>query len=190
MEYEKIYEVVKKLVGDINPVGESDYDEKVFENLKTELVLVEMLLEDIKDVSRLSSKEEYSMFICGQFADKMIETYRNILGKDTKNLLCHKDGEQALTHRLHIGVATTDKNAAEKFMIDNFNVPDNKKYSNSSIIYEYKNGDVVEWVAPIEYNRAKKVDKMYIQYSLRTEGKICDMLRNSSINNPEYIDVN
>jgi len=173
MEYEKIHEVIKKIVDDISPVEESNYNEKILEDLTTERVFVEMLLEYIKDICRLSHK---------------LELYKNVIRKDAKKLQCRRDGEQALKRGLKIGVATKYKDSAERFMINNFNVPDRKKYSNNSIIYEYRNGDTVEWIAPIEYNRGKRVDKMYIQSSLGT-GIIDGMLRNSSIPNPEYIDI-
>jgi hypothetical protein len=42
-----MYEVVKKLIGPINPVGVSEDDEIRFDNLKRMTVLVDMLLTDI-----------------------------------------------------------------------------------------------------------------------------------------------
>lgn len=44
------HDVVKKLIGKINPVAESNEDAKRFENLKEMCHLVEMLLMDIDDV--------------------------------------------------------------------------------------------------------------------------------------------
>jgi len=44
-------EIVKKLVGPINPVGESNTDEQRFDNLKTMCELVDSLLTEIHAVN-------------------------------------------------------------------------------------------------------------------------------------------
>ena len=45
-----IYEVVTKLVGRINPVGETETDNERYENLKVMCELVEKLIVDIDNV--------------------------------------------------------------------------------------------------------------------------------------------
>lgn len=44
------HEIVKKLVGRIDPIGESNTDEKRFENLKQMTALVNKLIQDIDSV--------------------------------------------------------------------------------------------------------------------------------------------
>ena len=41
------YDVVKKLIGNINPAGDASRDKERFENLKEAVKLVELLLSDI-----------------------------------------------------------------------------------------------------------------------------------------------
>lgn len=53
-----IYEIVTKLVGRINPVGEANIDNERFENLKVMCELVEKLVVDIDTVG-YSNKNAY-----------------------------------------------------------------------------------------------------------------------------------
>jgi len=45
-----VYSIVLKLIGPINPVGESHTDDKRYENLRATSMLVENLVSDIQDV--------------------------------------------------------------------------------------------------------------------------------------------
>ena len=44
------HEIVKKLIGKINPIGESNTDAERYENLINTIALVESLIMDIQDV--------------------------------------------------------------------------------------------------------------------------------------------
>lgn len=69
-----IYEIVKKLVGKIDPVGESNTDEDRFENLKVMTALVDSLLTDIDYVITLNAnRTEYSRKRAGEFARKFFD---------------------------------------------------------------------------------------------------------------------
>lgn len=69
-----VYEVVKKLVGPINPVGESHTDKNRFENLKVMTELVDCLLTDINAVSyKNKDRVEASMKKAGNFASKFFD---------------------------------------------------------------------------------------------------------------------
>ena len=68
-----LYEVVKKLVGEINPVGETRIDDQRFENLKAMTELVDNLLGDIDRVIPNKDRAEYSMKRAGEFADKFFD---------------------------------------------------------------------------------------------------------------------
>lgn len=69
-----IYEIVKKLVGDIDPVGESNTDATRLENLKVMTSLVDKLLSDINDVSVYNkNRVEHSMKVAGEFASKFFD---------------------------------------------------------------------------------------------------------------------
>lgn len=67
-----LYDVVKKLVGDIDPVGETNADEKRFENLKDMTQLVDMLVGDIDRVASNKNRVEHSMKRAGQHADNFL----------------------------------------------------------------------------------------------------------------------
>ncbi len=67
------YEVVKKLLGEINPVGESNTDAKRFENLKTTTELVDKLLFDIGHVAGCKTDQRYSMGKAGKFASLFLD---------------------------------------------------------------------------------------------------------------------
>jgi len=69
-----IHEIVKKLVGDISPVGETNEDNKRFENLKIMGDLVESLLSDMDDiVYRKSNNQEYSIKRAVDFVIKFMD---------------------------------------------------------------------------------------------------------------------
>jgi hypothetical protein len=70
---ENIYEVIEKLVGPIDPVGETTVDEKRFENLKTAILIVDKMIYDICFVSRSSISHEHSVKRSGEHAKKYLE---------------------------------------------------------------------------------------------------------------------
>ena len=62
MNEEIIYEVIKKLIGNINPVGETHTDDERFENLKIMCNITDRLLIDIDDMAyRNSGMHQYSI---------------------------------------------------------------------------------------------------------------------------------
>lgn len=65
-----LHEITKKLVGPINPIGESRTDEIRFENLKEVCGLVEALLSDIDKVIPNKRRQEGSMMKAGEYADR------------------------------------------------------------------------------------------------------------------------
>jgi hypothetical protein len=70
----EIYDVVIKLIGPVMPIGETNADEKRFENLKTMTELVDALLSDI-DAVATANKDRYeaSRKKAGQFAAKFFD---------------------------------------------------------------------------------------------------------------------
>ena len=68
------HELVKKVVGKIRPVGESNTDEERLENLKEMCHLVEMLLMDIVDMVHDNKDDKQgSVRKCVDYAAKFIE---------------------------------------------------------------------------------------------------------------------
>jgi len=87
MEEINIYEVVKKLVGEINPVGETNADNKRFENLKVMTELVDELLMDINDIGfRYRNNCQFSMKRASNFAKKFLAEEMLILKDNADNM--------------------------------------------------------------------------------------------------------
>jgi hypothetical protein len=66
------YEVVKKLIGYINPVGETKEDSERLENLRKMLEVVDRLIFDIEAVARQKNRQEHSIGKAGKLADKYL----------------------------------------------------------------------------------------------------------------------
>jgi hypothetical protein len=63
-----MYEIAKKLIGEVYPVGETNTDNVRYENLKDMTQLVEELLVDIRTVAREKNRPEHSIQRAGKFA--------------------------------------------------------------------------------------------------------------------------
>ena len=73
MKAETIYEVVKKLVGHIEPIGETRTDERRLENLTKTIILVDKLVFDIGLVADGNKNRiECSMKKSGKLAHKFL----------------------------------------------------------------------------------------------------------------------
>jgi hypothetical protein len=74
------HDVVKKLVGKIRPVGESNTDAERLENLKEMCHLVEMLLMDIVDLVHDNKDDKQgSVRKCGDYAANFLKENINPL---------------------------------------------------------------------------------------------------------------
>ena len=68
-----VYKVVKKLIGEIDPIGETQTDDKRFENLKAMTKLVDRLIFDIDAIAyRYKNNHQFSMKRASEFASKFI----------------------------------------------------------------------------------------------------------------------
>ena len=65
-----IHEIVKKLIGEINPVGETNTDNDRFENLKEMCDLVDELLNDIDFLHHYKNNHQFSMKRAAEYASK------------------------------------------------------------------------------------------------------------------------
>ncbi len=74
-----VYEVVKKLVGEISPVGETQTDNVRFENLKDMTDLVDKLLTDIDWIaSNYKNNHSYSTYSMKRAAEYANEFYNRV----------------------------------------------------------------------------------------------------------------
>jgi len=69
----EIEDVVRKLVGDTYPIGETSHDEKCLENLKVLTGVIDTLLQDVADIRKLAHRREFSIGECWRRADSFIE---------------------------------------------------------------------------------------------------------------------
>jgi fructose-1,6-bisphosphatase/sedoheptulose 1,7-bisphosphatase-like protein len=65
-------EIVKKIIGDIQPSGDSRTDIERFENLKAMCKLVDDLVTEIDHVTVYKSRHEHSMNEMGNYASKFL----------------------------------------------------------------------------------------------------------------------
>lgn len=68
-----IHEIVRKLLGEIDPVGESHTDEIRFKNLEATIALTDKLLGDIDRVATNKTRAEYSMEKAGERASEFFD---------------------------------------------------------------------------------------------------------------------
>ena len=72
-----IYEVVKKLVGPITPIGCHATDKDRLENLKVFINVVEEMLVDLERVASYQNRQEISMKVMGIDAHHFLQDMRN-----------------------------------------------------------------------------------------------------------------
>lgn len=73
----ELYDIVMKLVGPVDPVGETRADEQRLENLKKLTALTDALLCEIYSVAHNADRNESSMKAIGVRARNFMEAVRN-----------------------------------------------------------------------------------------------------------------
>ena len=73
----KLKEIVMKLVGQVQPVGESHTDRERLENIKALTELVDELLGEVDMASRSASRQEASMKAIGEHAKNFLNDVRS-----------------------------------------------------------------------------------------------------------------
>lgn len=67
-------DVIRKLIGHINPVGETNSDNEAFQNIKKQCEVINDLLEDVQRIASLHrNRQEYSMKRVGTLAQEFID---------------------------------------------------------------------------------------------------------------------
>jgi hypothetical protein len=72
-------EIVKKLIGQIKPVGETNEDAKRLDNLNDQIQLTEELINEIFDVAHFANRHEFSVKTCGLQAKHYLKLLRDRL---------------------------------------------------------------------------------------------------------------
>lgn len=73
------YDVIKKLLGPIEPIGEANTDEKRYENLEETIDVVNKLLFDLNQAAGYVTRSEYSMRHIGNKATEFLGEIRETL---------------------------------------------------------------------------------------------------------------
>lgn len=74
MNEETIYQIIKKLIGDIRPKGDSSRDHEIFDNVKIACGLIERLIVDIDDVAYVNRNSyEYSVKEISDYIDNFLK---------------------------------------------------------------------------------------------------------------------
>jgi len=72
------YDVIKKLIGPIQPIGESNTDEIRYKNLQETILVVDKLLADIWNVSGDSERVEASIKKAGKTAKQFLQDIKDL----------------------------------------------------------------------------------------------------------------
>ena len=73
-----LYEIIKKLVGPINPVGDASVDPRRLKNLKEIIALTDSLIGDIDDMAYVNRDcKEYSIKEAVKCANKFLEQIKD-----------------------------------------------------------------------------------------------------------------
>lgn len=67
------YDIVKKLVGKVYPVGSSEVDARRFENLEQTTELVDKLVDDLVDVVRTTDNGEHSIVKAKEYSKNFLK---------------------------------------------------------------------------------------------------------------------
>jgi len=67
------YEITTKLIGPVDPVGETNEDNRRFENLRLMVDLIDELLRDVNYVAGCRNRVEYSVKRAGIFAHEFLK---------------------------------------------------------------------------------------------------------------------
>ena len=72
-----IYELINNLIGNIDPIGESNEDEKRFDNLKEYTELIDKLMVNVRDVARSHEHHAFSIQRSGKHARAFLDNTHN-----------------------------------------------------------------------------------------------------------------
>lgn len=75
----ELYEIVKKLVGNIEPYGDSNIDEQRLSNINNHIILTQALIRDLVDVAEFKNRLEFSIKKLGTVAYDGLEEIKEMI---------------------------------------------------------------------------------------------------------------
>ena len=74
-----IYEIIKKLIGSIEPYGDTNIDEARLNNLNEHMILVNSLIEDLVRTAKYRNRQESSIHNLGSYAYDELLNIKDII---------------------------------------------------------------------------------------------------------------
>jgi len=71
----EVIDLVRKIIGPIQPIGDSSIDSERFSNLTEMVGLIEDLLSDLQAVAKYRQAPEHSVSKAGKYANDALETF-------------------------------------------------------------------------------------------------------------------
>lgn len=71
------YEITKKLIGHIHPVGQTHIDADRYTNLVNMCDLAEQIISSIRDVAQFKDNPQYSVNVAGEYAYNFLQRLSN-----------------------------------------------------------------------------------------------------------------
>jgi hypothetical protein len=79
------YEIVNKLIGPIEPVGESHIDTSRWANLCDLIILIERLMDDLLNIAQRNNAQEHSIKAIADSAYNYLISLKEVLEENLKN---------------------------------------------------------------------------------------------------------
>ena len=76
------FDIVKKLIGDIHPVGETYTDEERFENIRAMALLAEEIIAELEKEIKNDDRYEYSIKRSGTFTKNGLKTLAKLISNN------------------------------------------------------------------------------------------------------------
>ena len=77
----ELYDIIKKLTGSLEPIGETNYDAKVLKNLEELETALIPIITDLVETAKEEEKVEASMQKCGKKAKEILEKIIEKIGE-------------------------------------------------------------------------------------------------------------
>lgn len=70
------YQIMEKLIGPIDPIGETNTDNARLDNLVEFMILTQKMVQKVKEISRNQNRVEYSIKRTGEYAEHCLKHIR------------------------------------------------------------------------------------------------------------------
>ena len=103
-----IYDIVRKLTGSLEPVGETNFDRKVYENLEEIEELLIPIITDLVYTSKEKDRVEASRKKCGEKAKEILESITSEIETLARKLIIEELTELTVITYEELGILFAD----------------------------------------------------------------------------------